>query len=58
VLLQLDPLRVRQLSTIAVSRWARAALASNHLLISDEASTSTLAIYRVQTELTRSSAQP
>jgi hypothetical protein len=60
VLLQLDPLRVRELSSIGVSRWAHAALASNHLLIADGASSTPLAIYRVQTELTRSSspAQP
>jgi Zn-dependent protease with chaperone function len=54
VLLQLDPLRARELSTIPIRRWARAALASHHLLIADNNATSTLAIYRVETELTRS----
>jgi hypothetical protein len=51
VLLQLDPLRARELSSIPMSRWAHAALASNHLLIADEVSDpSMLAVYRVQTE--------
>jgi hypothetical protein len=57
VLLQLDPLRVRELSTIAVSRWARVALSANHLLIADSASPK-MAVYRVQTELTRSGLTP
>ena len=53
VLLQLDPLRVRELSSIAVSREARMALSANHLLIADGASPK-MSVYRVQTELTRS----
>jgi len=61
VLLQLDPLRARELSAIPISRWARVALAANHLLVADAVSNdSTLSVYRVQggpTELTRS-AQP
>jgi hypothetical protein len=52
VLLQLDPLRVRELSSIRVSRWARVALSANHLLIADNAS-ARMSVYRVQTELTR-----
>jgi hypothetical protein len=54
VLLQFDPLRARELSSIDVSRWARAALAANHLLIADGMSSANLEIYRVQTEPTRS----
>jgi Zn-dependent protease with chaperone function len=57
VLLQLDPLRARELSTIPISRWARAAFASNHLLIADDPGGEAAAIYRVQSELT-SSAHP
>jgi Zn-dependent protease with chaperone function len=51
VLLQLDPLRAQELSRIPISRWARVAFASNHLLVSDEVSAaSTLSVYRVQTD--------
>jgi Zn-dependent protease with chaperone function len=48
VLLQIDPLCARELPSIPMSKWGRAALASDYLLIGDEPGATTLAIYRVQ----------
>ncbi len=53
MLLQTDPLVARELRSVPMSKWGRAALASDYLLIADAPSARTLAIYRVQSTTAR-----
>ncbi len=53
MLLQTDPLVARELRSVPMSKWGRAALASDYLLIADAPSARTLAIYRVQSTTVR-----